>query len=74
MLIGMKTVPMTRSQEEELEVVELGILLSIEVTRLDNTSNKHIRETARIHQFEDKSIEVRRRWLSHVQRKGRKFV
>lgn len=66
MLCGMEMVLMTKFQEAELEVAELGMLhFTLEMARLDRIRKECIGETVHVHQFWDKARGVRWRWFGH---------
>ena len=49
MLYGLKTVPLTKKQEAELEVAELKTLrFSVGTTRMDKIRNDYLRGTAHV--------------------------
>ena len=70
MLYGLETVALTKIQEAEMEVAELKMLrFSLGVTRMDKIRNEHIRGTAQVGQFGEKTRDARQRWNGNLRRK-----
>ncbi|XP_063613159.1 uncharacterized protein LOC134786487 [Penaeus indicus] len=70
MLYGLETVPLTKSQERELEVAEMRMMrYEVGVTRLDKIKNETTREILGIERYGEKIRESRLSWFGHVYRR-----
>ena len=75
MLYGLETAALTKRQEAEIEGTELKMLRSsLGVTRMDKIRNEHIRGTAQVGRFGEKTREARLRWYGHVRRKDDGYI
>ena len=75
MLYGMETVAVTKSQEKQMEKVEMKMLrLSLGVTRRNRIRNKEVRRRMKVEKLSDKLHEVRLRWFWHVMRREETYV
>ena len=69
-LYELETVALTKRQVGEMEVAEVKMLrFSLGVTRLEKIRNEHIRGTAQVGGFGEKTREARLMWYGHVRRK-----
>ncbi|XP_063600640.1 uncharacterized protein LOC134776817 [Penaeus indicus] len=70
MLYGLETVPLTKSQEGELEVAEMRMMrYEVGVTRLDKIKNETTREILGIERYGEKIRESRLSWFGHEYRR-----
>jgi hypothetical protein len=75
MLYAMETIPLTKSQEAEMETTEMKMLRwAMGVTKVDKIENRYIRGTAHVRCFGDKVREARMRWFGHVKRRQEAYV
>ena len=72
MLYGMETVALTKSQEKQMERVEMKMLrFSLGVTRRNRIRNEEVRRRLKMEKLSDKLLEARLRWFRACDEKGR---
>ena len=75
MLYGMETVAVTKSQEKQMERVEMKMLrFSLGVTRRNRIQNEEVRRRLKVEKLSDKLREARLRWFRHVMRREETYV
>ena len=75
MMYGLETVGTTKTQEAELNVVEMKMLrLALGVPRKDRIKNEHVHGTVKVGQISRKVRESRLRWYEHVKRREDAYV
>ena len=75
MLYGMETVAVTKSQEKQMERVEMKMLrFSLGVTRRNRIRNEEVRRQMKVEKLSDKLREARLRWFGHVMRREETYV
>ena len=75
MLYGMETVAVTKSQEKQMERVEMKMLrFSLGVTRRNRIRNEEVRRRLKVEKLSDKLREARLRWFGHVMRREETYV
>ena len=75
MLYGMETVAVTKSQEKQMERVEMKMLrFSLGVTRRNRIRNEEVRRRLKVERLSDKLREARLRWFGHVMRREETYV
>ena len=75
MLYRMETVAVTKSQEKQVERVEMKMLrFSLGVTRRNRIRNEEVRRRLKVEKLSDKLREARLRWFGHVMRREETYV
>ena len=75
MLYEMETIAVTKSQEKQMERVEMEMLsFSLRGTRRNRLRNEEVRRRMKVEKLSDKLREARLRWFGHVMRREETYV
>ena len=75
MLYGMESLPLTKKEEQKMEVAEMKMLrFTYGVTKMDQVRNEVVRGKLQVGEFSGKVRERRLQWKGHVLRREQEYV